>query len=214
MNVTCQRHREDSSVVRTLTPGYTSSVLLKDWVKAERERRGWTQEQLAERAGIDRVEVNALERGRNKGTSTRIRDGLARAFEIHPAEVGGGERPAEEHRDAEPDLPRWRNLPWWDGVVAAARSLPRFRDTPLYAFERLGNAMGAEPPPPDPVAIGTMATIWHERATDMQRSQAIIDQAKREMAEEDAAHEAEARAGRTSDTTLSAPSEAAKKAKK
>jgi transcriptional regulator with XRE-family HTH domain len=73
-----------------ITACYSSGVEFKDWVKAERERRGWTQQELADHAGIDRVEANALETGRNKGTSARIREGLAKAFKIPITRVGGG----------------------------------------------------------------------------------------------------------------------------
>lgn len=39
-----------------------------------------SQAALAERANVDRVEIIAVEKGRNKATSDRMRDGLARAF--------------------------------------------------------------------------------------------------------------------------------------
>jgi len=79
----------EPSVVMIPTPGILGAMTLADWVKAERDRRGWTQQELADKAGIDRVEVNALERGRNKGSSARIRGGLAKAFGIPLAAVGG-----------------------------------------------------------------------------------------------------------------------------
>src|SRR5689334_16601352 len=69
-------------VVTIFTAAYPSGMDLKVWVKAERDRRGWTQDQLAELAGLRRVEVNAVERGRNKGTSARVREGLAKAFGV------------------------------------------------------------------------------------------------------------------------------------
>jgi transcriptional regulator with XRE-family HTH domain len=75
--------------VTILTLGYPRDMDLKTWVRAERERRGWTQDELAAQAGIDRVEVNAVENGRNKGTSSRIRDGLTKAFGKAPPSARG-----------------------------------------------------------------------------------------------------------------------------
>lgn len=158
---------------------------LKDWIKQERLRRGWTQEQLADEAGLDRVEVNALEKGRNKGSSGRVRDALTKAFGSLPVEYGGTIRIVEDHQ-GEAREPRWRTLPWWDDVVTAARQL--FPKTSALAFERLGNLMGSDVPPQDAAFIGTMATLWDQRAGMDERSDAIVENAKREMAEEDELH--------------------------
>ena len=79
----------DHHVERILSAAYTQNVDLKEWVRTERTRRGWTQERLADEAGLDRVEVNALEKGRNKGSSARIRDALTRVFGSIPPELGG-----------------------------------------------------------------------------------------------------------------------------
>lgn len=78
--------------------------MLAEWVKRKRIERKWTQDELAERAGLDRVEVNAVERGRNKGTSSRIRDGLARAFGV-PSSMIGKEPGERVEYDNEPSLP-------------------------------------------------------------------------------------------------------------
>lgn len=49
-------------------------------VRALRADAGLTQKALADRAGVDRIEIIGLEKGRNKGKSARMRDALARAF--------------------------------------------------------------------------------------------------------------------------------------
>jgi transcriptional regulator with XRE-family HTH domain len=95
----------EASVVTTVTPRYARDVDLKDWVKRERDRRGWTQQKLADEAGLDRVEVNALENGRNKGSTTRIRAGLAKAFGITIEEVGGAAPTTRVEYDRPPGIP-------------------------------------------------------------------------------------------------------------
>ena len=55
-------------------------------MRALRWRLGWTQEDLAERAAIARVEVSNLESGRNQARSARIHASLASAFRV-PVEL-------------------------------------------------------------------------------------------------------------------------------
>jgi transcriptional regulator with XRE-family HTH domain len=111
-------------VERILTPGYIPFVDLKDWVKTERERRGWTQEDLAEAMStdattIERQEVIALEKGRNKGSTVRMRDALARAFGALPPELGGvPATPPDSSR------PVFGNLPGYAAAERAARARP------------------------------------------------------------------------------------------
>lgn len=52
---------------------------VQDRVKAERERRGWSQRQAAERAGIDHGMWSKIERG-VKPLTNRTRAGVAEAF--------------------------------------------------------------------------------------------------------------------------------------
>lgn len=69
--------------------------------KALRLGLGLTQEQLAERAGLERVEVVNVERGRNQATSARVRDGLARGLGLEPVvmeQVLRGELSIDEAR--------------------------------------------------------------------------------------------------------------------
>src|SRR4051794_15645563 len=50
------------------------------WVKAERERRGWSQSELARRAGLTPQAVGQLERSRRRHPYTETEEGLAQAF--------------------------------------------------------------------------------------------------------------------------------------
>ena len=60
--------------------GTLSAVELKDRLRALRKKIGITQEALAAKGGLDRVEVSNLESGRNQATSVRILRGLAIGF--------------------------------------------------------------------------------------------------------------------------------------
>ena len=54
-------------------------------VKELREGRGWTQVELAERAGITRAQLSRIENHQTKGIDFQTLDSLARALEVHPA---------------------------------------------------------------------------------------------------------------------------------
>lgn len=56
-------------------------------LKALREELSLTQEAVAQRAGLKRVEIVKVERGFNKGSSARIRRGLERGLGLLPEEV-------------------------------------------------------------------------------------------------------------------------------
>lgn len=148
-----------------------------EWVKAERERRKWTQDQLAEYAGIeDRTKISLLETGKTKGNSAAMRESIAKAFGIPVEKLGKSTTAPSE------DSPVFANLPWWRDVLKLAQS--QFPKTPKWAFDAIGNLYGAEPPPPDPTTIGLMATAWYQGAA--QRSAEIIAEVRAEMAKEDA----------------------------
>ena len=58
-------------------------------IRALRTRLGLTQEGVAERGGgIDRTEVVAVETGRNKATTVRIRGALARGLGLSIEQLG------------------------------------------------------------------------------------------------------------------------------
>ena len=53
---------------------------IKDRIKALRKALGLTQDALADRGGLERVEISNLESGRNQATSVRILKGLAKGL--------------------------------------------------------------------------------------------------------------------------------------
>lgn len=57
---------------------------------AIRSALGLSQAQLAKRAELDRIEILNVEKGRNKASSARIRDGLARGFGLSIEETSAG----------------------------------------------------------------------------------------------------------------------------
>ena len=63
-------------------------------IRALRLAKGWSQEDLAERAGMDRTYVGGIERGRRNPTLKNVA-ALARALECHLNELF--EFPGEEH---------------------------------------------------------------------------------------------------------------------
>lgn len=83
-------------------------------------------------------------------------------------------------------MPRFDTLPGWAEAVAQARAI--YKKVPPYAFEVVGGWMGATPPSIDPITIGNLARDWWESSSDMERSEALIAQAQREMTEEDELH--------------------------
>ncbi|WP_061610229.1 helix-turn-helix domain-containing protein [Sorangium cellulosum] len=56
----------------------------KDKIKALRNALGLTQQQLADRAGLSRVDVSRIESGYNQATSWRVIDKLANGFGLAP----------------------------------------------------------------------------------------------------------------------------------
>ncbi len=71
---------------------------LAEWVVAQRESRGWTQAQLADRAGVRRSDLNAIEHGRIALPGAEKRRKLAAALGLRHVDVlvGAGELTAEE----------------------------------------------------------------------------------------------------------------------
>lgn len=60
-------------------PSNEINAKIAQMVLAERRKRGWTQQSLADKAGIARVSVNYVEAGSRKIRTTTL-EKLARAF--------------------------------------------------------------------------------------------------------------------------------------
>ena len=57
------------------------------WVKAERERRGWSQSELARRAGLAQSYISRMEVNARTKPSLKVVEQLAHAFEIRPDQL-------------------------------------------------------------------------------------------------------------------------------
>jgi transcriptional regulator with XRE-family HTH domain len=57
------------------------------WVKAERERRGWSQSELARRAGLAQSYISRLEVNARTKPSLKVVEQFAQAFEISPEQL-------------------------------------------------------------------------------------------------------------------------------
>lgn len=87
-------------------------------------------------------------------------------------------------RTAGAAAPRLRDVDGYAEGLPEARIM--FRSVPEYAFQAIGEIMGENLPKHlTPMAIGLLASGWHEAAGDKARSAAIVANAEREMNEED-----------------------------
>jgi transcriptional regulator with XRE-family HTH domain len=85
-------------------------MTLGAWVKHEREARGWSQSELARRAGLSSVFVNLIEQGKRPKPSGETLQALARAFEIEVGAVYAAVRagqPASPPALEDPRLADW-----------------------------------------------------------------------------------------------------------
>lgn len=78
----CQAARADMGIAAEYLPRTFLNVQVADLVKELRKAQGWTQEQLANRAGLRRTEINRIERAKNQASSVAIRQALAKGFEM------------------------------------------------------------------------------------------------------------------------------------
>jgi transcriptional regulator with XRE-family HTH domain len=53
-------------------------------IKPLRERKGWTQAQLAQRAGVTRATVNRIENGRPRSIDLDVLEKLGKALGVSP----------------------------------------------------------------------------------------------------------------------------------
>lgn len=61
--------------------------MISSKVKQLRNKRGWTQEELAKKAGISRVSVARIEAGMRKNPDLSTRQKLAKAFKVSIMEL-------------------------------------------------------------------------------------------------------------------------------
>lgn len=96
-------------------------MLFGEWLQAERDRRGWTQSELAQRAGLTPAAINQLESGKrrhpNKATSEKLATALGMTVpEMYQAAYGGtnGNQPVMD-----PEIQaQWEHLPGWQQRLA------------------------------------------------------------------------------------------------
>jgi transcriptional regulator with XRE-family HTH domain len=100
-------------------------------LRALREHFGWTQADLVAASGLTRPDVSKLESGINRAGSLRVRDALARAYQLNSSEVGeyiDGRRPLESLLPGKksPIESAIAENPgrWSTPTIAAARALP------------------------------------------------------------------------------------------
>jgi transcriptional regulator with XRE-family HTH domain len=100
-------------------------------LRALREHFGWTQADLVAASGLTRPDVSKLESGINRAGSLRVRDALARAYQLSSSEVGeyiDGRRPLDSllPGKASPIETAIAEHPgrWSTPTIAAARALP------------------------------------------------------------------------------------------
>ncbi|HEY6557818.1 MAG TPA: helix-turn-helix transcriptional regulator [Polyangiaceae bacterium] len=100
-------------------------------LKALREHFGWSQADLVAASGLTRPDVSKLESGINRAGSLRVRDALARAYQLNSSEVGeyiDGRRPLESLLPGKksPIEAAIAEHPgrWSTPTIAAARALP------------------------------------------------------------------------------------------
>jgi len=74
-------------------------------VKRLREKRGWTQEQLAECCGLSVRTIQRVERGENASLETL--QSLASVFEVDISKL------TEEITVIDKKSEQWKELPWW-----------------------------------------------------------------------------------------------------
>jgi transcriptional regulator with XRE-family HTH domain len=100
-------------------------------LKTLREHFGWSQADLVAASGLTRPDVSKLESGINRAGSLRVRDALARAYQLSSSEVGeyiDGRRPLESLLPGKksPIEAAIADYPgrWSTPTIAAARALP------------------------------------------------------------------------------------------
>lgn len=75
----------------------------KNYIRALREARGWTLQEVADKVGVRNPHISMLENG-TRGLSVDMLYRLARAFEVHPLEITDGPVAIEDQNDGEDEL--------------------------------------------------------------------------------------------------------------
>ncbi|HVC93724.1 MAG TPA: substrate-binding domain-containing protein [Pirellulales bacterium] len=135
----------------------SSARLIVNGLRILRNQRGWTQAQLAERAGISRTAVTAIE-GNQLVPSVAIALALAEALETSVEAVFG--RPPTPAKSAvwakEPAHPK---SPYWHAEVAGRSVLYPAEVTPMSALLPDGVAGAGGTPPEGPTMAGETLVI-------------------------------------------------------
>lgn len=121
---------------------YTVRVALKDRVIALREAKGWSQAELARRAGLHGQTIHNIEHGRNRG-GWKSRQGLAGAFGIPVAALDQSEVAAHGESPFS-SVASLSDKDLLDGVFTIVRELERRGVRP--------DPPPDSPPPPKPPA--------------------------------------------------------------
>lgn len=119
---------------------YTAPVSIGRRVVALREKRGWSQVELAKRSGLNSQTVHRIEHGVSDA-SVKSRQGLAKAFGIAVAQL---DESVEDHDEPTPPflpLGALTEAQLLESVAALVRELERRKATPP-----------TPEPPPDPPA--------------------------------------------------------------
>ncbi len=68
----------------------TANAFDGSWVRAQREKRGWSQSELATRAGVSYTTVSDIERGQRPQVTARVRMKITQALESSDDNVRDG----------------------------------------------------------------------------------------------------------------------------
>jgi transcriptional regulator with XRE-family HTH domain len=75
---------------------------LRIQIRTLRQSKKWSQDELAEQAGVSRITITRLERGTAKAISLDVLDRIARALDVAPGALierdGGDPPPAKRKR--------------------------------------------------------------------------------------------------------------------
>lgn len=164
---------------RSMTPEQNEHVV--EAIRRLLESGDWNQSTLAPRLGVKQTSISSLLSGRHRA-SFPFALRLAELLHVDVFELLDGR---STKKPPPPAGPRWRDLPWWAEVIAAARRLvPKVSE---LAWLRMGNLMGEMPPSQDPATLAMIAVGWDQGASDDERARVDAELADQEMAEEDAA---------------------------